>query len=83
VESLARRVGKVAEREWLREADQGSAHLIVAPDDWPEEDGRAYDALSEIGDFEVWAALLEKHTGKRPGPRTRVIALRLRSDGTQ
>jgi hypothetical protein len=83
VKALARRIGKVEEREWLREVDRGPSHLIVSPDDWPEADRRAYDALADRGEFAAWADLLEKRTGQRPGPRTRVIALRLRADGPQ
>jgi hypothetical protein len=83
VKSLARRIGKIEERERLREAELGPSHLIVAPDDWPEADRLAYDALAESGEFGAWADLLEKHPGQRPRPRTRVIAFRLRADGPQ
>jgi hypothetical protein len=51
------------------------------PDAWPAEDCRACDALYDGGEFEAWNTLLEQHTGQRPGPHTRVIALRLRHDG--
>jgi hypothetical protein len=82
VKALARRIGKVEERDWAREADIGPSQLIVMPDDWREADCRAYDALSGSDDFGAWADLLEKHAGW-PGRRTRVIALRLRADEPQ
>ena len=51
------------------------------PDSWPEDARLAYDALLAGDDVAVWEDLLETQTGQRPGPDTRVIALRLRKDG--
>jgi hypothetical protein len=81
MKALKRRVLAMQARAQARELDRGPSHLIVMPDAWPVEECRAYDVLYDQGEYEAWFALLERHTGQRPGPHTRVIALRLREDG--
>ena len=83
MKALGRRVRRIEEWELLRAGEQGPPYLIVMPDEWPAAACRAYDTLLAGGDFEAWADLLERHAGQRPGPRTRVIAFRLRADGPQ
>lgn len=81
MKALGRRLRRIEEREQLRAIEHGPSYLIVRPDEWPEAACRAYDALRAGEDVEAWADLLERHAGQRPGPRTRVIALRLWAGG--
>lgn len=53
------------------------------PDEWPEADCLVHDTLLARGDGARCEDQLAKRTGQRPGPATRVIALRLRADGPQ
>lgn len=81
MKALGRRLRRIEDREQLRAVEHGPSHLIVMPDEWPEAACQAYDALLAGAEFAAWADLLETHAGMRPGPRTRVIAFRLRADG--
>jgi len=81
MKALQRRVVAMEARAQAQHSERGPAHLIVMPDAWPEEDRRAYDELYDSGQVDAWNTLLERQTGQRPGPFTRVIALRLRDDG--
>ena len=81
MKSLGRRLARVERKERVHEADRGPAFLIVMPDAWPDEDCLAYDTLQQSGDMADWVELVAKHSGQRPGPATRVIALRKRDDG--
>jgi len=63
------------EQRW-RPVDCSPKFLVVWPEDWPETDREAFDGGSVGRD-----ALIERHTGQRPGPRTRLIVIRRRSDG--
>ena len=58
-------------------ADPAPGLMVVFPDDWPADDLAAFDG----GDDAAWADAVERNTGRRPGPRTRLIALRERPDG--
>jgi hypothetical protein len=66
------------ERRW-RPADPSPAFLVVSPGEWPAADRDAFDA----GDPAVRDALVERHTGQRPGPYTRLIMLFPRVDGPE
>jgi hypothetical protein len=76
-------LGKLEATAAARNEAEGPAILFVYPDEWPAEDREAFDAAKERGDRIVRHGLIERHLGVRPGPRTLVIAYRLRSDGPQ
>jgi hypothetical protein len=59
------------ERRW-RLARPRLAILVVYPDDWPASDRAAFDS----GDAERQDTVIERHTGQRPGPFTRLIVFR-------
>jgi hypothetical protein len=50
--------------------------ILVRPDDWPEADRLAFDR-DDLGQRD---AAIERQTGQRPGPLTRMIVIR-RSEG--
>ena len=81
--ALGRRLGRVEAAARARRADLAPALLVVDPAAWPEADRAAYDAARVAGDGAAEAALVERHAGRRPGPATLVIAVRVRADGAQ
>lgn len=81
MKALGRRLRSMEVRAQAQQAERYPSHLIVMPDAWPEEDHRAFEALRNSNDEMAWEDLLERNTGKRPGPGTRVIVLRLRQVG--
>jgi hypothetical protein len=66
------------ERRW-RPAKPRLAILVVFPDDWPESDRAAFEG----DDIERRNAAIERQTGQRPGPYTRLMVIRQRADGPQ
>ncbi len=83
MKALGRRITHIEHRARIHEVARGPSHLIVMPDSWPAADCLAYDTLFASGDIVAWHELIAKHTGQRPGPTTRVVALRRRDDGPQ
>jgi hypothetical protein len=79
VRRLGTRLARVEEQERVRLAElrSGPAMLLVYPDDWPSDDLAAFDG----GDPVMRADAVARHTGARPGPGTKLIAIRVRSDG--
>lgn len=75
------RVARVEERERgrLAAARSGPAMLLVYPDGWPPEDLAAFDGEDPTARAEAVA----RHAGARPGPGTRIVAIRVRPDGPQ
>lgn len=75
------RVGRLegAARARRAAADPAPGLMVVLPDDWPAAGLAAFEAGEEAARREAVA----RNTGQRPGPRTKVIALRQRADGPQ
>ena len=73
------RVGRLEAAARARAAalDPSPGLLVVFPDDWPPADLAAFDG----GDDPAWRDAVERNTGRRPGPRTLVIAFPERPDG--
>ncbi len=61
----------------IAERLSGPAMLVVDPDDWPPEEVAAFDS----DDPQARAKGMERQVGVRPGPATRIIAIRVRQDG--
>ncbi len=55
----------------------GPAMLLLYPDAWPPADVAVFDGE----DPATRAAVIERQAGVRPGPVTRIIAIRTRRDG--
>jgi hypothetical protein len=56
--------------------------VVIAPDEWDEQDRRAYDAAQDRGDVQEQDALIERVTGQRivSGQPLRIIELRMLGD---
>ncbi len=55
----------------------GPELLVVDPESWSPEELAAFDG----DDPRARAQAIERQAGIRPGPATRIIAIRVRSDG--
>jgi hypothetical protein len=75
VRALARRVGRIEARR--PEPGGGPPLLVVYPDAWSEEDRAAFEGA----DPAARADAIERQTGTRPGPATRLIVVVTRRDG--
>jgi hypothetical protein len=53
--------------------------LVVDPESWPPEEVASFGG----DDPHARAEVMERQAGVRPGPATRIIAIRVRSDGPQ
>ncbi len=75
VKRLDSRLAQVEAKEQARLAERvgGPAMLLVYPDAWPSEEQAAFEGE----DAEAWAAVMERQAGVRPGPRTRILAIRV------
>jgi hypothetical protein len=75
VKRLDSRLAQVEAKEQVRLAERvgGPAMLLVYPDAWPPDDLAAFDG----DDPHVRAEVMERQAGKRPGPRTRILAIRV------
>jgi hypothetical protein len=60
----------------IAERLSGPALLVVDPDAWPSGELAAFDS----DDPHVRAEVMERQVGVRPGPATRIIAIRVRQD---
>ena len=80
---MVRRLGsrltriEATERVRITERLGGPAMLVVDPDDWASEEVAAFDS----DDPQARAEVMERQVGVRPGPATRIIAIRVRQDG--
>jgi len=79
--TLGSRLARVEATEHGRRAAMlgGPALLLVYPESWPPEELAAFDG----DDSEERANVIERQAGVRPGPATRIFAIRVRSDGPQ
>jgi hypothetical protein len=79
VRRLGSRLARVEATEHARIAERvgGPAMLVVSPDAWPPDDLAAFDGK----DAEARDAAIERQTGVRLGPRTRIIAIRVDRTG--
>jgi hypothetical protein len=75
VRALARRVGRIEARR--PEPEGGPPLLVLFPDDWPEEDRAAFGGTDPAARDDA----IERQTGTRPGPATRLLVLLTRRDG--
>lgn len=72
---LGSRLARVEAKEqgrlaaWVR----GPVMVVVYPDVWPPEDRAAFDGEDAL----ARDAAIERQTGVRLGPRTRIIAIRV------
>ena len=80
---VERRLGRLEAGARVAARDPSPPIMIVFPEDWPTAELAAYEAAGRDGDFAAWAEAVARATGTRPGPRTRVVAIRERPDGPQ
>jgi len=77
------RVGRLEAAARARSAalDPSPAVLVIYPDDWPPAELAEFEAAEAAGDAAARAAAVARATGVPAGPRTRLIAIRVRPDG--
>lgn len=82
MKAIGRRIQVIEERR-LSTLDQGPPVVFLSPDGWPIEDQAMYEQLRGKGVSDGFCDLIERMTGKRPGPMTLLVVWRLRQDGPQ
>lgn len=74
--ALARRVGRIEARRPV--PGDGPPFLVLYPDDWPDADQAALAGIHRG----ARADAIERQTGSRPGPATRLNIVVAREDGS-